>query len=71
MKDYYKILEIEENATDDDIKKSSTVINGLGLRVPTQIYDIDEKYLLQKNNWKSIEDYEKGLNEFKDMVREG
>ena len=21
MKDYYKILEIEENATDDDIKK--------------------------------------------------
>ena len=22
MKDYYKILEIEENATDDDIKKS-------------------------------------------------
>ena len=52
----------------DDIKKSSTVINGLGLRVPTQIYDIDEKYLLQKNNWKSIEDYEKGLIEFKVMI---
>jgi phosphoenolpyruvate carboxykinase (ATP) len=53
----------------DDIKKSPTVINGLGLRVPTQIYDIDEKYLLQKNNWKSIEDYEKGLNEFKDIIK--
>ncbi len=52
----------------DDIKKSPTIVNGLGLRVPTQIYDIDEKYLLQKNSWKSIEEYEKGLNEFKTMI---
>ena len=52
----------------DDIKKSPTIINGLGMRVPTQIYDIDEKYLLQKNSWKSIEEYEKGLKEFKIMI---
>ncbi len=52
----------------DDIKKSQTVVNGLGLRIPTQIYDIDEKYLLQKNSWKSVEEYEKGLQEFKSMI---
>ncbi len=52
----------------DDIKKSPTIVNGLGLRVPTQIYDIDEKYLLQKNSWKSIEEYENGLKDFKSMI---
>ncbi len=52
----------------DDIKKSPTIVNGLGLRVPTQIYDIDEKYLLQKNSWKSSEEYESGLKEFKIMI---
>ncbi len=52
----------------DDIKKSQTVVNGLGFRVPTQIYDIDENYLLQKNSWKSVEEYESGLKEFKIMI---
>lgn len=52
----------------DDIKKSQTIVNGLGMRVPTQIYDIDEKYLLQKNSWNSIEEYESGLQEFKNMI---
>ncbi len=52
----------------DDIKKSPTIINGLGMRVPTQIYDINENYLLQKNSWKSVDEYEKGLKEFKSMI---